>query len=438
MSHAIKNEAPSSLTSSLSERYEEVRLVTENICARLHPEDTVIQSMEDVSPPKWHLGHTTWFFETFLLIPFLKGYTPYDKNFNFIFNSYYKQAGEHIFRGDRGLLSRPLLSEVYSYRKQVDSAIQSLLGTETKNPHEIHKRIEIGIHHEQQHQELILIDIKHIFFSNPTRPIYLPQTPPSPSGKTQQVTREFVSFEGGLSLIGAEEDIFAYDNELPQHKYYIAPFRLSANVVTNQEYLEFIQDGGYQKADHWLSDGWDILKKEKWQAPLYWVKQDGVWYEYRLNGFSHLDLSEPVCHISFFEADAFARWANKRLPTEFEWEFAAKSFSSLKNGEKGGENNFFENDILHPVSEARSEPCRNLWGNVWEWSSSAYLPYPGFKPLTGALGEYNGKFMNGQRVLRGGSCVTPGSHIRLTYRNFFPPDKRWHFSGIRLADAHSL
>ena len=427
--------------------------MTKQICEYLHPEDTVIQSMEDVSPPKWHLAHTTWFFETFLLIPFVKGYTLYQESFNFLFNSYYKEIGEHILRSDRGILSRPSIKNIYSYRDKVDEDIQKLLNLESKETINILKKIKIGIHHEKQHQELLLTDIKHILFSNPTRPIYRPlkkfdtkkniKKIYSQSSiklgqnlsiiKNQEIHQDYIYFKGGLTLIGAKEDSFAYDNEFCEHKYYLNSFFLKKTSVTNLEYLEFIEDGGYDKSRYWLSDGWDIIKKEKWKAPLYWVKNDNIWYEYQLRNFSQLDPNSPVCHISFFEADAFAKWSGKRLPTEFEWEFACKTSNIMKFKINS---NFLENDLLHPISEIdkfKSLNFQHLLGNLWEWTNSSYLPYPSFKPLTGALGEYNGKFMNAQRILRGGSSVTSISHIRPTYRNFLQANKRWQFTGIRLA-----
>ncbi len=434
---------------TLLEQYLKVRSTTEDICGHLQPEDTVIQTMKDVSPPKWHLGHTTWFFEAFLLIPFSDAYRIHNESFHELFNSYYKKMGNHILQLDRGFLSRPLLKEIYSYRNKVDEAIQKLLSNETKSSKKIQNILELGLHHEQQHQELLLTDIKHIFFSNPTLPIYQPSSVvntkqnikyvhnerPFSSNKkqpTRNKSREqnYAQFEGGLSAIGNQSDNFGYDNEFPQHKHYLNPFLLQKNTVSNQEYLNFIEDGGYQRSEHWLSDGWDVIQKEKWKAPLYWIQKDRSWYEYRLKSLSKVDPNSPVCHVSFFEADAFARWSGKRIPTEFEWEFACKKLNTEKKQEK---RNYLESKLLHPIVENQSNDFLHILGNLWEWTNSSYLPYPGFKPLTGALGEYNGKFMNSQRVLRGGSCLTPTSHIRPTYRNFLQPQKRWQCTGIRLA-----
>ena len=418
---------------NLAKSYSQTRQVTENICSLLNPEDTVIQTMEDISPPKWHLGHTTWFFETFLLIPFLKGYSPFHEKFSFIFNSYYESVGEKILRSNRGLLSRPTLEEVLLFRKTVDKAMGELIQEEQlkeKNP-EFQRRIMVGIHHEQQHQELLYTDIKHIFYSNPMQPTYDPSDSVlfrENDLKSPDHPRVFVGFESGLASIGAYEGSFGYDNEFPRHSYFLNDFRLRDTCVTNEEYLEFIEEGGYLRSEYWLSDGWDQVLKNQWNSPLYWVKQDGQWFEFTLKGFRELERKAPVCHVSFFEADAFARWSNKRLPTEFEWEF-----SSTKPKLSSSIGNVLEKKLLHPIEERHA--WEHLIGNVWEWTNSSYLPYPGFRPLTGALGEYNGKFMNGQRVLRGGSCVTPRAHIRKTYRNFFQPDKRWQFAGIRLADS---
>ena len=417
---------------NLVENYKKTRSLSQDICSALNSEDTVIQTIEDVSPPKWHLGHTTWFFETFLLIPFLKSYSLFHEKFNFIFNSYYESVGDKILRSNRGYLSRPTLEKVLLYRKQVDEAMQVLMhedGCDKENS-EIRKRIMIGIHHEQQHQELLYTDIKHIFFSNPIRPVYDPSKRPIPRNDASRKLNKpkgFTLFEGALATIGTHERSFGYDNEFPRHSHFLYDFQLRDSCVTNEEYLEFIEDGGYSKPEYWLSDGWDHVQKNKWVAPLYWEKQAGQWFEFTLQGFHDLDLKASVCHVCFFEADAFARWSKRRLPTEFEWEFSSgKVAPLLHNG------NLLEKSLLHPIEERIS--WEHLIGNVWEWTSSAYLPYPGFRPLTGALKEYNGKFMNGQRVLKGGSCVTPMSHIRTTYRNFFQPEKRWQFTGIRLAD----
>lgn len=407
---------------SLSQRYFQVRQLSEQICQPLQTEDYVIQSMADVSPPKWHLAHTTWFFETFLLVPHLANYQVFHPQYGYLFNSYYEAVGQRHPRPQRGLLSRPTVEEVYQYRTYVDTAMALLLSQPSHTP-EVTALIELGLHHEQQHQELLLTDIKHILALNPLRPAYRLDLPPSQTAAIAE--EQWLDYPGGLYPIGYDGTGFAFDNESPRHQVYLEDYWLAARLVTNGEYLEFIQAGGYTKPEYWLAEGWATIQMQQWQAPLYWEQIDGEWWVMTLAGLRSLQLTEPVCHVSFYEADAFARWAGKRLPTEAEWEVAAASVP-LKG-------NLLASGLLHPSPATGTTRPDQLFGDVWEWTQSAYLPYPGFKPATGAVGEYNGKFMCNQMVLRGGSCVTPPNHIRSTYRNFFPPVTRWQFTGIRLA-----
>ncbi|WAK00882.1 ergothioneine biosynthesis protein EgtB [Methylobacter sp. YRD-M1] len=421
-SSAVPDQA---LSSEVLAQYLSVRHETEQLCEPLAIEDYGIQAMPDVSPPKWHLAHTSWFFETFLLAPYLPGYQVYHPRFGYLFNSYYQTVGSFFPRPQRGLLSRPTVEEVYRYRAHVDGAMAELLdNTDASRRDQIISRTVLGLHHEQQHQELLLTDIKYNFAFNPLRPAYRPA--PEPVGKLP-VLMQWLGYDGGLREIGFSGTGFAYDNETPRHKVFLEDFQLASRLVTNGEFLAFIEDGGYRRADLWLSDGWAALQQRDWQAPLYWEKPDGEWWTLSLAGLRRLDLSEPVCHVSFYEADAYARWCGKRLPSEAEWEVAAQDCESRGNLREAG--------FLQPVAAeagARNEPVQ-LFGDVWEWTQSPYRPYPGFQPLSGSLGEYNGKFMCNQMVLRGGSCVTPQSHIAATYRNFFYPADRWQFMGIRLA-----
>lgn len=406
---------------SLPEHYQQVRQLSAKLCQPLAIEDYGIQSMPDVSPPKWHLAHTTWFFETFLLLPHLPHYSVFHPQFGYLFNSYYEAIGERHPRPHRGLLSRPTVEDVFRYRAYVDDAMRSLVES-TQDP-EIRALILLGLHHEQQHQELLLMDIKHILALNPLRPAYRTDLPVAP--EVAQATEQWLDYPGGLYAIGHEGDGFVFDNEAPRHSVYVQDYWLGARLVTNGEYLEFIQAKGYSNPEYWLAEGWATVCTQNWQAPLYWEEIEGAWWVMTLGGLRPLNLHEPVCHVSLFEADAFARWANKRLPTEAEWEIAATHLPTSGN--------LLESGWLHPIPATAATRPDQMIGDVWEWTQSAYLPYPGFKAATGAIGEYNGKFMCNQTVLRGGCCATPASHIRSTYRNFFPPSARWQFSGIRLA-----
>ena len=412
-------------------RYDAVRAATHKLCEPLVVEDYVVQSMPDVSPTKWHLAHTSWFFETFLLTPHHGGYRPFDPHFAYLFNSYYLAAGDRHCRQNRGLLSRPTVQAVYEYRAHVDEHVrQFLAGLVGPRLDQIAPVVELGLHHEQQHQELMLTDIKHVFWVNPLRPAYRPrsQRPAAPVPPMR-----WARFDGGLREIGHDATAggFAFDNESPRHTVYLRPFELGSRLVTNGEYLRFIEDGGYRRGELWLSAGWATVQAEPWEAPLYWIKGDGgQWLNHTLSGLRPVDESEPVCHVSFFEADAFARWAGARLATEAEWEAASAPVPV--------EGNFVEAETYHPqpatdAAAGGDTGLSQVFGDLWEWTASAYLGYPGYRPPAGALGEYNGKFMCNQFVLRGGSCATPASHMRRTYRNFFPPDARWQFMGIRLA-----
>ena len=424
--------------SAMAARYRAVRQFTEHLCEPLETEDYVVQSMEDASPAKWHLAHTTWFFETFLLCP-RDGYEVVHPTFHYLFNSYYNSLGKQYFRPDRGKISRPTVAEVYAYRRQVDEAIESVLG-ELDDAGEAAALLEVGMNHEQQHQELLLTDLKHMFSCNPLFPVYRP-SPQRP--EVSQMASRWMAFDEGLYEIGHDvtSGRFAFDNEGPRHRTFVEGFELRSQLVTCGDWLEFMADDGYTTAAHWLSDGWATVQAEGWQAPLYWVREDdGSWSTFTLEGKRPVDPSEPVCHVSFFEADAFARWAGARLPTEAEWEVVAQKKlqgNALQRAVQRG--NLVETGWNHPVPlRPDHEDDFQLLGDVWEWTRSAYSPYPGYAPPPGALGEYNAKFMNNQIVLRGGSCATSRSHIRMSYRNFFPSHVRWQFSGLRLAkDASS-
>ncbi|MCB1191158.1 MAG: ergothioneine biosynthesis protein EgtB [Leptospiraceae bacterium] len=406
------------------EKYKEIRQNTEKLCQPLEIEDYVIQTTVEASPAKWHLAHVTWFFETFLLSEFQDNYKEFDSSFRFLFNSYYEQVGNFFPRSQRGLLSRPTVKEVYKYRVYVDENILHLLQNYNKDQEEITRRILIGLNHEEQHQELLLTDLKYNLGFNPLLPSYRDDlkkqlTYPVP-------TIKWFEQKGCLHTIGYDGKGFSFDNESPKHKVYINPFRISSRLVTNGEYIEFIEDNAYKRAELWLSDAWSTIQKENWQCPLYWEKRENKWYYFTLGGSKTINLNEPVCHVSYYEADAFARWKDKRLPLETEWEFLASNLPI--------EGNFREKDFLQPIVSEDKEGILQMYGDVWEWTSSPYTAYPGYKPAQGALGEYNGKFMCNQFVLRGGSCVTPKDHVRPTYRNFFHPNERWQFMGFRLAE----
>ena len=404
--------------------YEETRRTTEELCAPLATEDYVIQAVPEASSAKWHLGHVSWFFESFILKPHLPGYRPLNPEYDYLFNSHYNDIGPQFPRPGRGDLSRPTVAEVYEFRAHVDRSILELI--EVTDPNELGdlgSLIVMGLNHEQQHQELLMTDIKYNLSVNPLRPAYQAgETPRSEGPRAVQ----WVEFEGGLQWTDHDANGFAFDNEWPRHQTYIGPFSLASRLVTNGEYLEFMAAGGYDGPGPWLSDGWKAVQERGWSAPLYWERVDGGWQAQTLSGMQPIDEHAPVAHVSYFEADAYARWRDKRLPTEHEWEHAA--------GGEPVEGTFLESGIKHPVpAPGNGSRLEQMFGDLWEWTQSPYTPYPGYRPLEGTLGEYNGKFMVNQMVLRGGSCATPQSHIRATYRNFFPPDARWQFSGIRLA-----
>jgi ergothioneine biosynthesis protein EgtB len=407
---------------TMGQRLGAVRARTESLCTPLEIEDYVIQASDFVSPPKWHLAHTTWFFETFILLPFAPGYRVFNDAYAHLFNSYYETAGTFFPRPQRGLLSRPTVAEIYRYRGHVDEALQVLLnGLPQQSAHDILARVELGIEHETQHQELLLMDVKYNFFINPLKPSYR-NTQAAPSSITAM---GWQTFSGGIIEIGHGGVGFSFDNERPRHRTLLQDFRLANRLVSNEEYLAFISDSGYQRPELWLSDGWHTITTQHWQAPLYWHREGTDWQQFSLSGMQSLNLQEPVAHLSYFESDAYARWAGKRLPTEAEWEHAAASLPISGN--------FLESGALHPQA-ARQSGLTQLYGDLWEWTQSPYSSYPGFRPLPGTLGEYNGKFMSGQMVLRGGCCVTAQEHMRASYRNFFRPADRWMFSGLRLAE----
>ncbi len=422
---------------SLAERYIEVRRRTVELCAPLTVEDQLVQPMADASPSKWHLAHTTWFFESFVLG--LAGDAVFDPAFGFLFNSYYEAVGPRVQRPRRGMLSRPGLDRVHAYRAAIDRRMVHAFATGELDASAL-ERLELGLHHEQQHQELILTDLKYVLGTQPLRPAYhpeevralrsVPTVIPAASGAVAAATRGWRSFDGGIYEVGAGAAGFAFDNERPRHRALLHPFRLATRPVTNAEVLAFIAAGGYRDAQWWLSDGWHAVQSEGWEAPLYWDLAGGQAQLYELGGVRPVDPDEPACHLSYYEADALARWAGARLPTELEWEVAA----SLAGGSPliG---HFADDDHLHPApaTAGGADELQQMFGDVWEWTSSSYASYPGFRPLPGALGEYNGKFMSGQQILRGGSCFTPRGHVRGSYRNFFPPAARWQMTGVRLA-----
>ncbi|MFT5433339.1 MAG: ergothioneine biosynthesis protein EgtB, partial [Myxococcota bacterium] len=393
-------------------------------------EDYIVQSMEDVSPTKWHIGHTTWFWETFVLAEDGPSYKPFDPNYAFLFNSYYVAAGQRHCRPKRGLLSRPTVDEVYAYRRHVDERMQHFIdGLEGDRLDRWLPVLEIGMNHEQQHQELMVTDIKHNFGINPILPAYRADTAPTPSD-VDAPPLQWIETAEGVYPIGMEGDSFAYDNEFPRHRTFVEPFALASRLVTNGEWLDFVTDGGYERHDLWLSAGWDWVNRQEWKAPLYWEKRDDEWHVFTLAGLRPVAPAEPVSHVSYYEADAFARWAGARLPTEFEWEIGAASVPVAGN--------FVESERFHPqAADPGATGLTQIFGDVWEWTQSHYSPYPGYRPAEGALGEYNGKFMANQFVLRGGSVATSAQHIRPTYRNFFHADSSWQFSGLRLAKTLS-
>jgi ergothioneine biosynthesis protein EgtB len=408
---------------SQADRYSEVRAATRELAAPLSPEDCAIQSMTDASPTKWHLAHTTWFFETFILSRHNPQREAFHPAFRVLFNSYYNAVGDKHPRPQRGLISRPALDEVLAYRDQVDAEIVALVSSGSLDP-ELQALIELGINHEQQHQELILTDLKHMLSCNPLRPAYQKTWPLTPIHARET---SWIRFEGGARMIGHGGEGFAFDNETPRHTAWLEDFEIASQPVNHGDFIEFIEGGGYRRPELWLSAGWDAVVTRGWEAPLYWERRGGRWYTFTLHGMAPVERNTPVCHLSFYEADAFARWAGARLPTEAEWEIAAESVPV--------EGNFLESGALHPLALREAPPgaLAQVFGDVWEWTRSDYAPYPRFRPAKGAVGEYNGKFMCNQYVLRGGSCATPASHIRPSYRNFFPADARWQFSGLRLA-----
>lgn len=410
----------------LRERFRQVRPASAAICAPLAIEDHVLQGMPDVSPPKWHLAHVTWFFETFLLLPYLPGYRCVDARYDHLFNSYYVTHSQPFPRAERGSLSRPTVAEVLNYRQQVNLAMEQLLDHPPQDHlPQILQRLELGLQHEQQHQELLLMDIQYNFYLNPLQPAYRQDLATAQTTQPPAPLR-WLEHPGGLLEFGHSDEAFAFDCERPRHRVFLEPFRLANRPVSNADYLSFILDGGYNRAELWLADGWEYARQAGWQAPLYWRHDDDRgWLQFTLGGLQPLEAGAPVCHLSFYEADAYARWSEARLPTEAEWEVAAQDLPITGN--------FLEQDRLRPMASPLQAGPSQMFGDVWEWTASAFRPYPGFRPLDGSLGEYNGKFMCGQMVLRGGCCVTPRSHMRASYRNFFYPHMRWAFSGMRLA-----
>ena len=419
--------------SALAQRYASTRQQTVELTRPLSPEDCQLQSMPDASPAKWHLAHVTWFFETFLLERFEANFAPYDASFRVLFNSYYNAVGSKHPRHQRGLISRPTLAEVLLYRQHVDQRMQALIsslaGLEAPDRQALHELLELGLHHEQQHQELLVTDIKHALSLNPARPAYAQRWP---LAKTHPQALGWIRQAGGLVLHGhapEPDGSFAFDNETPRHQVFVAPFEIGDRLVTNGDMIEFIKDGGYRRPELWLSMGWDWVQRDSHQLPLYWQLEDGAYSNFTLYGQVAVDPNTPACHLSYFEADAYARWAGARLPTEQEWELAARSQPQTITG------NLQDNAVFHPLplQERQDGRLAQLWGDAWEWTQSNYSAYPGYKPWEGLVGEYNGKFMCQQFVLRGGSCATPKNHLRASYRNFFPPDAQWQFSGLRLA-----
>ena len=407
---------------SLTDRYRQVRALTETLAVPLSAEDQTAQSMPDASPTKWHRAHTSWFFETFVLEPYASGYRAYDDRFAYLFNSYYETVGPFFPRAHRGVITRPGVGEVAAYRSYVDDAVADLLTAGIAT--DAHGRVVLGCNHEEQHQELVLMDIKNVLAANPLGPAYLlsQSRDATGHGMPEGSAAGWIRHDGGVAEIGHDGNGFAFDNELPRHGVFLQPFELAERLVTNGQWLEFMADGGYRRPELWLSEGWATVRAERWDAPLYWQAGSGGWRHYTLSGLRAVDKAEAVCHVSYFEADAFARWAGARLPTEAEWEVVAAGCPV--------QGRFLDLGLLRP---GRAGDAPSMFGDVWQWTSSSYAPYPGYRPGPGALGEYNGKFMANQYVLRGGSCVTPSGHVRPTYRNYFPAAARWVFSGLRLA-----
>jgi ergothioneine biosynthesis protein EgtB len=417
---------PSSERQHLLEQYQQVRDFSKTLCAPLATEDYVIQSMPDCSPTKWHLAHVSWFFETFLLKPFAADYASANPGYAYLFNSYYNAVGDRYPRPQRGHISRPTVEDTYRYRAYVDEHVLDLLEcADEPDLSRVAPIVTLGLNHEQQHQELIVTDLKNMLSGNPLHPVYA-ERPAAPPVET--TSSGWVSFPEGIYWIGHAGNDFAFDNEEPRHREFVASFHLASRLVTNADYVAFMRDGGYARPDLWLSLGWATVQQEGWRAPLYWEERDGQWWQFTLSGLRPVDPAEPVTHISYFEADAYARWAGGRLPTEAEWEVASESVQL--------DGSFVERGHFHPAplqAPSAERMLSQMFGDVWQWTQSSYSPYPGFRTAPGALGEYNGKFMCNQYVLRGGSCATPRSHIRRTYRNFFPPEARWQFSGLRVA-----
>ncbi len=429
MDAAAVLDAAASGTASLVEAFRAVRSATVDLADGLDAEDLAMQSMPDASPGKWHLAHTAWFFETFVLRRLVPGYRPLDERYAMLFNSYYVGVGASHPRASRGLLSRPSLQVVLAYRAHVDAAVLEALERTSEGDHpdagELRRTVRLGLHHEQQHQELFLTDLGHAFSCNPTAPAYRAAAPRALAAAAPVHPMQWITNAGGLVEIGRGASEFAFDNEGPRHRVWLPPFALASRPVTCREWLAFLDDGGYRRPELWMSLGWECVRAQGWEAPAYWRRDGGEYSTFTLAGMMPLDLDAPVVHIGWFEADAYARWSGHRLPTETEWEHMAQ-------GEPVG-GNFVETGALHPRSAVPTGGCTQLFGDVWEWTASPYAPYPGYRVPAGALGEYNGKFMCNQYVLRGGSCASPRSHLRATYRNYFPPDARWQFSGVRLA-----
>lgn len=414
-----------------TKRYDAVRKFTEDFCKNLAPEDCVIQSMPDASPTKWHLAHTTWFFETFIVKPAVQNYKSPVPEYAYLFNSYYNAVGKMHQRDQRGMISRPTLEQTQRYRLEVDKAMRKFFASVNEKDWQRYRPlVEIGLNHEQQHQELMITDIKHVFAQNPLYPVFAQAQPTNEL--TNATPLHWIQFEEGVYWIGHDDrEAFHFDNEAPRHRIFLNSFQVATRLVTNKEYIEFIEDDGYSRPELWLSLGWHTVQAMQWNCPYYWEqRENGQWFHYTLNGMRPVDDHTPVTHISYFEADAFARWKGARLPNEAEWEVASQVVSPKQ------EDNFVEQGFYHPRGLVQTEDPAGLcqmYGNVWEWTRSAYSPYPGYAPVAGALGEYNGKFMCNQYVLKGGSCATSQTHIRNSYRNFFGPEKRWQFTGIRLA-----